>query len=193
MAKRQGNLAKIIAYIAIVLVFVMGAGFLAYFTGGFTSEFKTFYIEVNGKDIMTNASGYEMSVNEPLTVNVKYTLTDQAQGYSLKVVPNAVEGKDFDFKLDEDVYSFQAEKDLTEGFIIERSESSFTIKPKGGITDILQAIYPDNVVEDCRQYAYENMFTLIVYSYDGNSSVTLNFSCPEKTTGIELDKEVIVF
>ena len=82
MAKRQGNLAKIIAYIAIVLVFVMGVGFLAYFTCGFTSEFKTFYVEVNGKEIMTNASGYEMSVNEPLTVNVKYTLTDAAQGYS---------------------------------------------------------------------------------------------------------------
>ena len=190
---KNANLSILLIMMTIVLVFVLGVGFLAYFTGGFTSEFKTFYVEVNGKEIMTNASGYELSVNEPLTVNVKYTLTDQAQGYSVKVVPNALEGKDFDFKLDEDVYSFQAEKDLTDGFVIERSESSFTIAPKGGITDILQAIYPDNVVEDCRQYAYENMFTLIVYTYDGNSSVTLNFSCPEKTTGIELDKEVIVF
>ena len=193
MAKGQGKIRKIVAYIAIILVFVLGVGFLAYFTGGFTSEFKTFYVEIDGKEIMTNASGYEMNVNEPLTVNVKYTLTDEAQGYSVKVIPNAIEGKDFDFKLDEDVYSYQAEKDLTDGFIIERSESSFTIKPKGGITEILQAIYPDNVVEDCRQYAYENMFTLVVYSYDGNSSVTINFTCPEKLTGIELDKEVIVF
>ena len=39
----------------------------------------------------------------------------------------------------------------------------------------------------------QNMFTLIVYSYDGESSVLLNFSVPEKVTGIELDQEVIVF
>lgn len=193
MAKRQGNLGKIVAYIAVVLVFVLGVGFLAYFTGGFTSEFKTFYVEINGKEIMTNASGYEMTENEPLTVNVKYTLTDQAQGYSVKVVPNALEGKDFDFKLDEDVYSYQAEKDLTDGFVIERSETSFTITPKGGITDILQAIYPNNVVEDCRDYAYENMFTLVISSYDEKSSVTVNFSIPEKLSGIELDKSKIIF
>lgn len=193
MAKRQGNFGKIFAYIAVVLVFVLGVGFLAYFTGGFTSEFKTFYVEINGKEIMTNASGYEMTENEPLTVNVKYTLTDQAQGYAVKVVPNALEGKDFDFKLDEDVYSYQAEKDLTDGFVIERSETSFTIKPKGGITDILQAIYPNNVVEDCRDYAYENMFTLVISSYDEQSSVTVNFSIPEKLSGIELDKSKIIF
>ena len=91
------------------------------------------------------------------------------------------------------MYSYQAEKDLTDGFVIERSETSFTIKPKGGITDILQAIYPNNVVEDCRDYAYENMFTLVISSYDEQSSVTVNFSIPEKLSGIELDKSKIIF
>ncbi len=191
--KGQGTIGKIIAYFAIILVLVLGVGFLSYFTGGFTSEFKTFYVEIGGKEIMTNAIGYEITPNEPLTVNVKYTLTDQAQGYSVKVVPNAITGKDFDFTLDDDVYSFQAEKDLTAGFIIEYAESSFTIQSKGGITEILQAVYPNNTVGDCRQFAYENMFTLVVESYDGKSSVTINFCCPERPTGITLDKEVIIF
>lgn len=191
--KGQGTIGKIIAYFAIILVLVLGVGFLSYFTGGFTSEFKTFYVEIGGKEIMTNATGYEITPNEPLNVNVKYTLTDQAQGYSVKVVPNAITGKDFDFTLDDDVYSFQAEKDLTTGFIIEYAESSFTIQSKGGITEILQAVYPNNTVGDCREFAYENMFTLVIESYDGTSSVTINFCCPERSTGITLDKEVIIF
>lgn len=120
--RKQGNVGKIIAYLAIVLVFVLGVGFLAYFTGGFTSDFKTFYVEIDGKEVMTSANGYRMTPEKPLSVNIKYTLTDEAQGYSVKVVPNSLEGKDFDFSLDDDVYSFQAEKDLTNGFIVERKD-----------------------------------------------------------------------
>lgn len=191
--RKQENIGKIVAYIAIVLVFVLGVGFLAYFTGGFTSDFKTFYVEIDGKEIMTNASGYEMTPDQPLTVNVKYTLSDEAQGYSVKVVPNALEGKDFDFTLDGDAYSYAAEKDLTNGFVVERKEDSFTITPVGGITDILQAVYPNNKVDDCGKYNYDNMFTLIVSSYNGKSSVSINFSIPEGISEIELDKTQIIF
>lgn len=191
--RKQGNVGKIIAYLAIVLVFVLGVGFLAYFTGGFTSDFKTFYIEIDGKEVMTSANGYRMTPEKPLSVNIKYTLTDEAQGYSVKVVPNSLEGKDFDFSLDDDVYSFQAEKDLTDGFIVERKDDSFTIKPVGGIVDILQAVYPNNKVGDCRKYVYDNMYTLVVTSYNGKQSVSINFSIPETVTGVELDKTTIIF
>lgn len=190
---KQGNISKIIAYIAIVLVLVLGVGFLAYFTGGFTSEFKTFYVEIDGKEVLTSASGYTMTTDKPLTVNVKYTLTDENQGYSVKVVPNVLEGKDFDFTLDGDVYSYSSEKDLTDGFIIERQDGSFTIQPVGGITDILKAVYPSGKIDDCRKYSYENMYTLIVSSYNGNSSVSINFSISENVTGIELDQTHIIF
>lgn len=191
--RKQGNVGKIIAYLAIVLVFVLGVGFLAYFTGGFTSDFKTFYVEIDGKEVMTSANGYRMTPEKPLSVNIKYTLTDEAQGYSVKVVPNSLEGKDFDFSLDDDVYSFQAEKDLTKGFIVERKDDSFTIKPVGGIVDILQAVYPNNKVGVCRKYVYDNMYTLVVTSYNGKQSVSINFSIPETLTGVELDKTTIIF
>lgn len=194
MAKKQGKVGKILAYFLIVLILVGAVGFLAYYTNGFTGGFKTFSVECNGKEVMTSASGFEMTESEPLTVKVKYTFGgENVSGYSVKVVPNKLAGKDFDFKVDEYLYSFQAEKDLTDGFDVEYGENTFTIKPKGNLTGVLQAIYPNNVVEDCVKYSYENMFMLIVYSYDGNSSVLLNFSVPEKVTGIELDKEVIVF
>ncbi len=194
MAKKQGKIGKVIAYILILLIVVGAIGFLAYYTNGFTGGIKTFSVECNGKEVMTSSSGFEMTVNEPLTVKVKYTFGgENVSGYSVKVVPNKLAGKDFDFKVDEYLYSYQAEKDLTDGFDVEYGENTFTIKPKGNLTEILQAIYPNNIVGDCSQYSYENMFTLIVYSYDGESSVLLNFSVPEKVTGIELDQEVIVF
>ena len=184
--------AKIIAWVLIVLVLIGAIGAIAYFTGGFSSSFRSFYIEIGEQQIMTNASGYKMTPDEPITVNVKYALSEETQGYSVKVVPKALKNKDFDFKLDKDVYSYQAEKDLTSGFVIEYGETSFTIKPKGGITEILRAIYPNNDIEDCRRFAYENMYTLVVTSYDGESSVTVNFSIPEDIWGIELSPQKII-
>lgn len=187
---------KIIAYILVLLAVVGVIGVIVRFTGGFTSDFKTFYVSVNGKDVLTNAGGFETSVNEPLTVDVKYTFGSaggDASGYSVKVVPNAVENKDFDFTLNGDAYSYQAETDLTAGFEIERGETSFTITPKGGLTEILQAVYPNYEVSDCSDKGYTDMYALIVTSYNGKASVKLCFSVSEKVSGITLDKDTIVF
>ena len=108
--------AKIIAYILLVLIFVAVCGFIVYYTGGFTSDFKTFYIKIDGKDILTSADGYTLSADQPLRVEVKYTfgaLNKNVSGYSVKVVPNAIEGKDFDFTVGGQTHSYQAETDLT--------------------------------------------------------------------------------
>ena len=193
MAKKQGRTSNFISYILFFLIAIGLIGFLAHYTGGFTSSFKTFSIECDGKEISTSASGFETTVNKPLVVKVKYNFDSKASGYSLKVVPNALAGKDFDFTLDGDVYSFQAERDLTEGFNVEYEEDSFTLTPKGNLTEILQAIYPNKVVEDCVQYGYKDMFTLVITSYNGEANVYLNFSVPEKVVGVELSQEVIVF
>lgn len=193
MAKKQGRATSIISYILFALILIGLIGFLAKYTGGFTSGFKTFSVECDGKVISTSASGFETTVNKPLLVNVKYNFDSSASGYSIKVVPNALAGKDFDFVLDGEVYSFQAEKDLTDGFNIEYEEKSFTLTPKGNLTEIIQANYPNKVVEDCVQYGYRDMFTLVITSYNGETSVFLNFTVPEKVTGIELSQEVIVF
>lgn len=187
------KVGKIIAYILVVLALVSAIGFIAYFTGGFTSGFKTFYVEIDGEQIMTSANGYKIPIGESMTVDIKYTMSDEASGYSVKVVPNQLAGKDFDFKLDEDVYSYQAEKDLTAGFDIEYGDTSFTVKPKGTITDILKAVYPGSTVEDCRDFAYDNMFTLVITSYDGESIVKVNFTVFEDVGGITITPDHIYF
>ena len=187
---------KIISYIVLALIFVAVCGCIVYFTGGFTSDFKTFYVSVDGKDIMTTANDYKLSMDIPTQVNVKYTfgaLNKDISGYSVKVIPNAIDGKNFDFTVDGQVYSYQAESDLTNGFEIEESETSFTIKPKGGINHILAALYPDSEISDCRDKSYQNMYSLIVTSYNGTASVKINFSIDEPLYDIILDKGEITF
>lgn len=186
-------MAKVIAWILIILLLVGAIGAVAYFTGGFQSEFKTFYVNVDGKDIMTTGSGYEITSDDALTVAVKYTMPDAEKGYTVKVVPNPIPGKDFDFSLDGEVYSFQAEKDLTKGFLIDVKEDSFTIAPKGTTQEVMEAIYPNNAVGGFDTGAYEDMFLIVITAADGGSSVSLAFSIPEKVGGISLHPSHIEF
>ena len=195
--KQTGKtISKIVAYVLVLLVVVATIGLIVRFTGGFTSDFKTFYVTVDGKDVLTTSGGYLASPEKPLKVDVKYIFNSvggDASGYSVKVVPHVVESKDFDFTLDDQVYSFQAETDLTAGFDIQREESSFTVAPKGKVTEVLQAVYPNNTIGDCDGKSYADMYALIVTSYNGEQSVTLYFTLPEDVSGVELDKEQIIF
>ena len=191
---KQGALTQIISMILVVLLLIAGIGAIAYFTGGFTGEFKTFYLNVGDRDILTSATGFQVSIDEPLTVNVKYTFAeDGVNGYSVKVVPNALQGKDFDFTIDGIPYSFQAESDLTAGFEIEENASSFTLKPKGTLNEVMAAVYPNSEIEDLTGKGYENMFLLVVDSYNGASTVTLAFSIVEGVSGIEIAPGQIYF
>lgn len=187
---------KIVAIILAVLVLAGIVGIIVRFTGGFTSDFTTFYVTVDGKDVMSSAGGFEATPQKPMKVDVKYVFGDlggDVSGYSVKVVPHVVEGKDFDFTLNGQAYSFQAESNMTAGFEIEYEEHSFTLTPKGGVDDVLEAVYPNNEIGDCSDKGYEDMYALIVTSYNGKASVTLYFSVLQEVAGVTLDQEVIEF
>ncbi len=190
------NWPKIIIYALVILALIGILGFIIYFTGGFTTDFTGFYVTVDGKDVMSTGSGFRMKADDPLEVEVKYVFAspnDEAKGYTVKVVPNAIDGKDFDFTLNGDKYAYQSENDLTAGFNIKQGKDSFTITPKGNLTEILAAVYPNDTIGDCSDKAYENMFTLVVTSYNGEAEVRINFTVTENIKGVILDKEVIEF
>lgn len=193
----NNKVGKIIAYVLLLLAVVAAIGVIAHFTSGFTSDFKTFYVTVNGKDVMNSSGGYQVSPSEPLKVDVKYTFgfaNKENKDFSVKIIPNKTTGEDFDFTVGDETHSFYAEKDLTAGFRIDKTENAFTITPRGGtLTDILQAIYPDKEVGDCENNGYDNMFTAVITSYNGEASVELHFVIDGTATGVILDKEVIVF
>ena len=48
---------NLIAYVGIVLVVIIIVGVAARFTNGFTDDFKTFYVKVEDKEIMSNSDG----------------------------------------------------------------------------------------------------------------------------------------
>ena len=101
--------SKIIAYVCIVLALVGAIGFIAKYTSGFTSSFKTFYISIDGKDIMISSEGYFLESNESMKVDIHYTFNDsdaEVSGYTVKIIPNVVDGRDFDFTVGDLVYSF---------------------------------------------------------------------------------------
>lgn len=188
---------KIITYIAIVLAVITVIGVVAHFTNGFTSNFKTFYVTVDGKDVMTSAGGYRVTTSKPLEVDVKYTfgaLNNKVdKGYSLKIIPNNIPDKDFTYTVDGEMKYFQSETDLSDGFEIDKGEKSFRIKPKGEtIAEVLSAVYGKSVT-DCENKGYTDMFTIIVTSYNGEASVKLDFSLAIRVAGITLDKEAILF
>ena len=189
------KIGQVVSYIVILLVIVAVIGVFAYFTNGFTSDFKTFYVSINGKNVMTTANGYVVTPQEPLSVDVKYTFAfnqSETKGYSVKIVPNKTD-ESFAFTVDGETHNFGDEKDLSNGFIIEKKEKSFTVIPKGSTPqEILQAVYADNEVV-CENKGYNDMFTLIITSYNGESSVKLNFALERRVTGITFDREVIEF
>ncbi len=188
---------KIITYIAIVLAVITVIGVVAHFTNGFTSDFKTFYVTVGGKDVMTSAGGYRVTTSKPLEVDVKYTfgaLNNKVdKDYSLKIIPNNIPDKDFTYTVDGERKSFQSETNLSDGFEIDKGEKSFKITPKGEtIAEVLSAVYGKSIT-DCESKGYTDMFTVIVTSYNGEASVKLNFSLAIRVAGITLDREAILF
>lgn len=163
----KSKIGQVVSYIAILLVIVAVIGVFAYFTNGFTTDFKTFYVSVNGKDVMTSQNGYVVTPSEPLKVDVKYTFAfnkNETKGYSVKIVPNKTD-EDFDFSVDGETRFFGDEKDLTNGFVIDKREQSFTVVPKGGTPlEILKAVYPENEVT-CESKGYTANVLLKIFGF----------------------------
>lgn len=197
MAKKNFNtIAKVISYLLIVLALVAVVGAIVYFTNGFTSDFKTFYVAVDGKDVLTNTGGYEFTPDKETVVDVKYTfdkINSDIGGYSLKIAGNADKEHDFSFTVDGETHYFSEEKDLSKGFDIVQSENSFTIKPKGNLDVILANVYDGKEVSECGPMTYEDMFVLTVISYNEEAKISLKFTVPYSIKSITLDKEVSVF
>lgn len=199
MSKRRriNKTSRIITYILLIACVIAICGSFAYFTGGFTSEFKTFYVTYEGKTILSTASRYELDSYKKSRFDVKYTFgvlnKNIQKGYTVKVVPNE-SASDFNFTVDGAIYSFKGESDLTKGFDIEKLDEHFFIKPKGEMSDILSALYPDSEVllnSDDVKTDSDN-FMLIITSYNGANSIHVGFNIPARIFSLTLDREGIV-
>ena len=197
MSKKKKKKITVIVYIVLLLVFVALVGAVAIFTNGFKNDFKSFYAVVDNKMILDSVGGYIVADNNPLSVDVKYTFgafSKEQTGYSVKIVPNS-NAKDFDFTVDGDVYSFKAEKDYTKGFKIDKQQNSFSVSLLGqGLLSVLQGVFPESVVELDSEVNFENLFTIVITSYDDSQNVYVSFGVENVigVKGIVLDHSEII-
>ena len=193
----KNNVTRVVVYIIILLAIFALIGVVAYFTNGFTSDFKTFFVKVDGRNVMTSSGGYSISESEPLKVDVRYTfgfVSKDNNDYSVRIVPNKTEGCDFEYIVGDETHSFFEETDLTDGFTILKTKDSFTLSPKGRtLNDILGSVYPDEEISNCEGFGYADMFTVIVTAYNQEERVKLNFVIDGIIIDVSIDPGVVVF
>lgn len=120
--------AKVLGYGLILLFLVAALGFAYKYTNGFNEELKTFYIEYDGKQILTTESKLTLKKDAVHRFNVKYTFDkDDAEpkGYKVKIVPNM--SRDFDFTVDGEKHIFSKVGELTAVFGAVKNDTYFEL------------------------------------------------------------------
>ncbi len=175
--KGQANVFKGVFILIISIILVAIIGFSAFKISKHTGNVDTFYVEIDGKKITSIESGYQINKYKPLKVAIKTPLSKELPNYYIDVVPNQIKGKDFNYLIDDRfTMTYSNEENLIDGFIVNKKDSSFTIKPFGNATDVIQKIYPVNTIEDISKYEYDDMFSLVIYSCDEDIEIRVNFT-----------------
>lgn len=195
----KGQLAAKIIGIILVLLLVAGLVAVLYkFTNGFNEGFKTFYVEHDGEQILSENSEMTFTKGKTHRFDVKYTFDTQqseTRDYSVEIVPNAEQ--DFEYTVDGETYLYSKAGDLSAAFSLKKQKSYFEITLREDMTvqSVLETVHPGQQVKVPGTAADENPFpyTLIVSSYNGNVSYRIAFDLGTDVTGITLDPSQIIF
>lgn len=195
----KGQLAAKVIGIILVLLLVAGLVAVIYkFTNGFNEDFKTFYVEHDGEQILSENSAMTFTKGRTHRFDVKYTFDTQqseTRDYSVEIVPNAEQ--DFEYTVDGETYLYSKAGDLSAAFSLKKQKRYFEITLREDMTvqSVLETVHPGQQVEVPGTAADENPFpyALIVSSYNGNVSYRIAFDIGTDVTGITLDPPSIVF
>ena len=193
---------KIVAkVIGVILVLLLLAGLVAIiykFTNGFNEDFKTFYVEYGGEQILTTESEIHLVSGNTHRFEVKYTFdTENAEpkGYNVKVVPNAQ--RDFDFTVDGERYLYSKQGDMTAAFGLKKSDTYFELSlPEDfSLEYALQSCYPGKEVIVPEEAADANAYPymLVISSYNDSVVYHIALSVGAEVTGVILDPSQIIF
>lgn len=187
--------------IGIILVLLLVAGLVAIiykFTNGFNEDFKTFYVEYGGKQILAADSQLSLTTGKTHRFDVKYTFdTPQSdiKEYSVEIVPNAQ--RDFDFTVDGERYLYSKEDDLTAAFGLNKQDTYFelVIPEDFSLETALQNCYPgkDIVVPEEAADANAYPYMLVISSYNDSVVYHIALSVGAEVTGVTLDPSQIIF
>lgn len=198
MQSKGQTAAKVIG---VILVLALLAGIVAViyrFTNGFNEDFKTFYVEYDGEQILTAESEMHLVSGNTHRFEVRYTFdTENAEpkDYNVKVVPNAE--RDFDFTVDGERYLYSKQDDMSAAFGLKKSDTYFelTIPQDFSLEYALQSCYPGKevIVPEEAMSANAYPYMLVVSSYNGNIVYHIALSVGTEVTGVTLDPSQIIF
>ena len=187
--------------IGVILVLLLLAGIVAViyrFTNGFNEDFKTFYVEYGGEQILTTESEMHLTSGNTHRFNVKYTFdteNTEPKGYNVIVVPNAQ--RDFDFTVDGERYLYSKQGDMTAAFGLKKSDTYFelVIPEDFSLEYALQSCYPDKevVVPEEAEEANACPYMLVISSYNDSVVYHIALSVGAEVTGVTLDPSQIIF
>ena len=196
MQSKGQTAAKVIG---VILVLALLAGLVAVlykFTNGFNEDFKTFYVEYEGKQILAQNSELALEPGKTYRFDVKYTFDTQqseARDYSVEIVPNAEQ--DFEYTVDGDPYLYSKAGDLSAAFSLKKQKSYFeiTLREDMSVQSVLETVHPGQQVKVPENAADVFPYVLCISSYNGNVSYRIAFGLGAEVTGITLDPPSIVF
>ena len=205
----EKRISAILQVIFGVLVLALIGGIIAVFlrfTNGGTTDFATFYVEYNGKEILSDTTiklkNGEKAVFVPrytaevvsdwLGVKKADTAGTESKGFNVKIVPNITTETKFDYTVGEsdNTYRFEklSEKDFSGAFGLNRDDTSFVLQVDNfSVSEFIatkydgQKITPTEELDDTKAY-----FNLIISSYDEKSQIVLGLT-EDKSITIKID------
>ena len=198
MQTKVKTAAKIIGIILVLLLLAGLVAIIYRFTNGFNEDFKTFYVEYGGEQILTTESEMHLTSGNTHRFNVKYTFdaeNTEPKGYNVKIVPNAQ--RDFDFTVDGERYLYSKQGDMTAAFGLKKSDTYFelVIPEDFSLEYALQSCYPDKEVIVPKGADTGNLqpYMLVISSYNESVVYHIALSVGAEVTGVELDPDHIIF
>lgn len=195
MTKRFSS--KIKTIIVVVLVFMILTSIIGIIVNRKDNVVvSSFSLSVNGDVISSDKSGYIVTIDNPLSVEVLFPSNVAAEDMVYSYGIQTSKDNDFRFYVDYKSYSFSQWKiDVDKCFDIVPIKSGFIIMPKSNsIQGLLNLCYPgsdihfdENDIDDDR-----DLFLLTVKS-KSDSSIAVGFRLMSNIKSIELDKTEIVF
>lgn len=198
MQTKGKTAAKIIGIILVLLLLAGLVAIIYKFTNGFNEDFKTFYVEYDGEQILTTESEMHLSSGNTHRFEVKYTFdTENAEpkDYNVEIVPNAQ--RDFDFTVDGERYLYSKQGDMTAAFGLKKSDTYFelVIPEDFSLEYALQSCYPGKEVVVPEEAAGANAcpYMLVISSYNDSVVYHIALSVGAEVTGVTLDPTQIIF
>lgn len=192
------TVAQVIVYVVLALVLVAAVGLIYKYTNGFNEDFKTFYIEYDGKQILTADNKLSLKSSKTHTFTVKYTFDtekSEPKDYNVKIIPNVE--RDFDYTVNGEKYLYSKTGELTSAFglVKEQTQFSITILDEFNLQKVLQAVNGDKntVVPEEAEKNNPYPYRLVVSSYNEKVIYNINFKIIQEANDITLNLDEIVF